>query len=549
MGFILVSDDNVFQKLLMRNFDMLDEKEKTTTIYKNYEFIYSYFKKKLFEYSLDDLLNALQKFYIVCIPLIDSDNPQQIFESINSTGAPLTSADLIRNYILMNYENSFQEELYLNYWKNIEQLQPESKKLEEVIRYYLAVKLFNLPTKKEIYIQFKEWWELENKDVKEKISDIYNFVKHYNTIYSSNEIPLDIKQSILKFRKVSSQMPAPFLMKVLDLYHAGALNSTQVNSTFDIINTYLIRRWLSDLNTNSITTFFPTLLKNVIDQCNGNFDYFVDILIHFLIVETSTKKSLMPSDNQLISALTSNNAYSIGCIRVVLETIENHENSAPVDFNALNIEHIMPQTPNEYWRNITNVSDLEYSQHSNLLGNITLCASYDNSKMGNSDFDNKKSILKKTGHLKMNQEIIQEKTWNITTIKNRTSDMIHQIIQLYPYYTTTFKVEESKEIDIYINTKNVNARAVFHSANKIEVLAGSTFEYVEYDKHEDLFNELIDDGYIRQKNNVFTFEKNYEFSSLSTPAALMLGGSRNGWEYWKLKNGNPLSTVRDSTDQ
>ena len=71
------------------------------------------------------------------------------------------------------------------------------------------------------------------------------------------------------------------------------------------------------------------------DECNGKFEYFVDILIHYLIVETSTKKSLMPSDNQLTSALSSNNAYSIGCIRVVLESIENHDNSAPVDFNSL----------------------------------------------------------------------------------------------------------------------------------------------------------------------------------------------------------------------
>lgn len=446
----------------------------------------------------------------------------------------------------MNYENSIQEELYLNYWKNIEQLQPESKKLEEVVRYYLAVKLLSLPAKKEIYTQFKEWWEHDNKDVKEKITDIYNYVKYYNTIYSSDEIPVDIKESILKFRKVSSQMPAPFLMKVLDLYKDGELNSSQVNSTFDIINTYLIRRWLADLNTNSITTFFPTLLKNVMDECNGKFEYFVDILIHYLIVETSTKKSLMPSDNQLASALSSNNAYSIGCIRVVLESIENHDNSAPVDFNSLNIEHIMPQTPNDYWKSITNVSDLEYSQHCNLLGNITLCASYDNSKMRNSDFDNKKTILEKTGHLKMNQEILQETTWNITSIKNRTSEMIDQIIQLYPYYSTTFKVEESKEIDIYLNTSTVNAHAIFHSPNKIEVLSGSTFEYIEYDKHEDLFNELVEDGYIRQKNGKFTFEKNYEFTSSSTPAALMLGGSRNGWEYWKLKNGDPLSIVRDN---
>lgn len=548
----LVSDDFVFQKLLNNKYHEISESEKNTLIFKNYSFLYDYFSDAKTKYSIDEIHNALLKFNIVSIPLISSDDPQQIFESINSTGAPLTSADLIRNYVLMNYNDKTQEELYLNHWKKLEDLQPESKKLEEVIRHFIALKTYDLPNKKDIYSDFKRWWVNEDLSPASKIDELCKFVNYYNLIYVSNtdSLPELLREKILDFRNTSSQMPASFLMKTLDLYLSNKIGSEQTNSLFSLINTYLIRRWITDLNTSSISRFFPQLLRNVAQECNEDYSNIVDITAYFLIDETSSNKSYMPSDAQIRNYLSNNNAYSIKVIRTILEGIENHNNTAPVVFSKLNIEHIMPQRPNDYWREVTQINDLEYIHQCNLLGNLTLCSSYDNSKMGNSEFSKKKNVLKETSHLKLNEEILMHDTWTIEKINERTHKLITSILEIYPTYHSNYASLPKEELEISLITKSVNANALFLSEDKVIVLRGSTFApYTRRNNNGsyfDLLEELIEEEVLVKENGNLYFQKDYEFSSLSYSAGFLISGSSiNGWDRWKLSNGNSIGSIRD----
>ncbi len=541
----LVSDNDVFKKLLENKKDSITLDEQESLVFENYNYIFNRFKALANTYELQKLLNSLSNFYIVSIPLINSDNPQQIFESINSTGAPLTSADLIRNYVLMKYNADQQDILYNNHWRNIEQSVPDSRKLEDIIRQFLASQLYFLPSKKDIYTEFKNWWEDSTEEPEIKIDLIYKYINYYNYIYHSDKLDIRISEAILNFRKTSSKMPASFLLEILNLFEEKLLSFNQVNELFTIINTYLVRRWLGGLNTNSITTLFPSLLKNVLDHSKEDFRDISDVTIYYLVNSNIGKKRNMPTDEYLREELKNIDAYSNTAIRAVLETIENHNNPAPVDFNALNIEHIMPQTSTSYWRDITGLTELEYSMKSNLIGNLTLASSYDNSKMGNSNFEKKKNILRKTSHLKLNEEILKLEIWNEDSIDERTNTLIDSIIEIYPYFTTSYTKAVDDELELFLNSEKCHCKAKLISRSSIIVLPGSTFSY--YEEHStrntltELKDELLEQNIIVHKDNRFVFEKDYEFNSLSQASSFVLGYNSNGKEEWKLEDGTSIN--------
>lgn len=286
-------------------------------------------------------------------------------------------------------------------------------------------------------------------------------------------------------------------------------------------------------------------------ECKEDYSNIVDITAYFLIDETSSNKSFMPSDTQIRNYLSNNNAYSIKVIRTILEAIENHNNTAPVVFSKLNIEHIMPQRPNDYWREVTQINDLEYIHQCNLLGNLTLCSSYDNSKMGNSEFFKKKEVLKETSHLKLNEEILENDNWTIEKIYERTQNLITSILEIYPTYNSNYNPSSKEELEITLTSKSVNAHALFLSEDKVIILRGSTFApYTRRSNngsYYDLLEELVEEEILIKENGNPYFQKDYKFSSLSYAASFLLSGnSINGWDRWKLLNGNSIGSIRDA---
>lgn len=153
----LVADDEVYQKIVTGKFDEIVSKG--SNVLKNFEWIKERLVELLKQYSFNEILMALDKLYVVCVPVTKNDSPQKIFESINSTGAKLSASDLIRNFILMDIPSDIQENLYDQYWKKIEgNLTSDSKKIESFFRMFLATKLMYLPNTSVIYSTFKDWF-------------------------------------------------------------------------------------------------------------------------------------------------------------------------------------------------------------------------------------------------------------------------------------------------------------------------------------------------------------------------------------------------------
>lgn len=535
-----VSDDDAYSYIAQ---DKIDEYEGSSLIMDNYKYLYKNLEELVSKYSLMSVINAVRELYIVRIELDENDDAQQIFESINSTGEKLTAADLIRNYIMMNKTNDEQERIYVDYWLKLECIFSESKKMAEFFRFYLASKTYTLTTEKELYEFFKEYWKSNScsGNYINILQDLLYYAKHFERLYLSNQND-ELGDILNDYRKLQSLMPAPFTMRVLEHYRNNEITKEQTVDVLKVLNTYLIRRYINGQDTSAISRFFPGFLKNVEGQIvtEGSFDKFVDICIYYLVNENKGKAAFMPDDTQIYTYLQTANAYSLASIRWVLDKIETYKNPAPVVLDFLNIEHIMPQTQNDYWREISELEEDDYINVVNRFGNLTLAAATDNSKMGNNDFEYKKSVLDSTKHLKLNENIIQKQIWTVSDINARTRELTDKFIEIFPYTKTSYAIAgKEKKRYIMLNAKGISARGYLNEDNSLVVYAGSQVRFdipPASDTLKEMRDNFIEQEIIEKKDSVVQFTQNYSFSSPSAATDFILGGSNNGWLYWKDDN-------------
>lgn len=432
----LVADDDVYRCIVEDRLD--DNANKQSLIYKNYIYIKKYLEGLIAEgYTANDILLALDKLYVVCVPISEEDNAQKIFESINATGVKLTAADLIRNFLLMNLDSDTQDKFYAQYWRKIEEnISSDSKELEMFFRMYLAIKMYTLVPKNGVYRSFVDWVENEKIDTEALFKELLDYAKNYNTI---NNLPIEsldkaLLVPITDFRKIQSDLPISIIIEFYRLYNIGSINADVLGQLIQAINAYLIRRTICDMDSQNISKLFPTILRRVVEKCDGDYSDIVAILNQEMVGNNAgTSGSYMPTDTQMHDALINANVYGRKTLRIILDRLELSDNPAPVDLSALSIEHLMPQTPTEEWLEELGVDEETYMANLNRLGNLTLAAKPDNSKMSNQLWSYKNEVLKSTAHLKMNMELLDTPKWTIECIDNRTETLINRICELFPY--------------------------------------------------------------------------------------------------------------------
>ena len=548
----MVSDDDVYAKLVYGSEKDLSRREKESNVYRNYDYIYRRMLEVVKKYPLLTVLDVLSRIDILAFPLSDNDNAQQIFESINSTGAPLTSADLIRNYILMNDASEVQERNYRLYWQPLEKYCTDSRRLEEFFRYYIAAKTYNLLSKRDVYQGFKDFWNASKESREARMQEMNRYCRYYHEIYAGPVENAEAETVLKDFRKNESRLPAPFFMEMLKLHESGEISTKDLCKIIRLVDSYLVRRALCGNETGPLSRYFPQLLRSVISARKKNPRRNISDIVKVNLIRYNRGKALaMPTDEVLRSQLREINAYSLMCIRPVLERIEHDGATAEVDTSNLNIEHIMPQHPNNYWKKAAHTkNDDEYTFYANLIGNLTLCAEYDNTRMGNQDFAFKKKILSKTLHIRMNTEILAKDSWTPQDILDRCDRLASQIIRLYPYEdTTSAPVEDDRDDDIIvISTPTVNARAIWHVPNSAEILSGSTMKAYgpqEMKTMRVLFSDLLETGVLSEaEDGRIQFDRNYRFQDLNTAAQFLLHRGGDNISAWTHENGSELFTKK-----
>lgn len=537
-----VSDDNAYEYIAT---DQVSEYEGNSLIMENYKYIKSELARLVASYTLMEVINAIRALYIVRIELESDDDAQQIFESINSTGEKLTPADLIRNFIMMNRNNAEQEHIYHTYWLKLERIFPESKKLSEFFRLFLAAKNYVLVTEKDLYEAFKQYWKEKNINGSDAtLEDLLHYAHHFERLYLSTKND-ELGENISDFRRMQSFMPAPFVMRILEHYRVGEIDRVQTISIIKLINTFLVRRYINDQDTSAISRFFPSYLRNVESQIAlRSFAEMYDICVYYLVNENKGKAACMPDDLQTRTFLTTANAYALSNIRWILDKIELVGNPIGIDLSNLSIEHIMPQTINDYWASVSGLDEDRYTSVVNRIGNLTLAAASDNSKMGNNDFEYKKTILASTKHLKLNDDIYTKENWTVKDIEDRTQLLIDQIIALFPYIQSTYK-EKKEQANRHITLKagSLSAIGYLNQDNTLTVFAGSEVRYStnpNASSLKELRDELLEQEIIEYQGGHYIFTQDYTFNAPSTATDFLLGGSNNGWDFWKVDNGQTI---------
>lgn len=444
----LVADDDVYRCIVEDRMDEITDKE--SNVLKNYQYISNRLNELLLQgYDANAILMALDKLYVVCVPISEEDNAQKIFESINATGVKLTSADLIRNYLLMDLQSDVQEKYYADYWKKLEDnVSTDSKTLELFFRMYLAIKTYNLVPKNNVYREFVKWIEEHDTDIKDLFEDLLEYAKIFNLLMNIdvNKIDKKLKDAIGDFRKVNSDIPMAIVMEFYQIHRKGLISTDVFVSLICAINTYMIRRSLCDMNSQNISKLFPTVLKKVLEKCNGDYTDVLKYLNQEMVGNmASTSGSYMPTDKQMMELLLNANVYKRPALRIVLDRLELYNNPAPVNLSNLSIEHLMPQTPTEEWLEELDTDMETYLENLHRLGNLTLAAKKDNSKMSNLMWGYKNEVLKETAHLKLNLELMKIDKWDMAKIDIRTKELIEKICTIYPYpdVSVTQRIDDS----------------------------------------------------------------------------------------------------------
>lgn len=545
----LVSDDEVYQHIVKRDFSHISNRN--SNVYKNFIYIKDYLRRLSGAYTLNEVLSAMNKLYIVCVPIGEEDYPQKIFESINATGAKLTASDLIRNFLLMPIISDMQDEYYAKYWKRVEELVDyDAKRLEAFFRFFVMAKKRSLVNKNAVYQSFTKWYdECKNElGIETIFIEIVNYAKYFNLLYKApiGEVEPELRNAILEYRLNESEMPAPLLMELYSIHMQineigePPITAKQLSDIIIILNSYLMRRSLCGMDTSDISNYFPELLKRLLNFCNGDYSFIVDTFKRFLIDSNRTNGKEMPDDLRLVECIKNANMYRLRqWVSIFFRKLESEDNPAPVDFSALSIEHLMPQTATPLWLASLECDKDAYERNVNRLGNLTFAARSDNSRMGNRVWEYKNKVLASTMHLKMNAQLLNCEKWKLENIDNRTDELIKEIARLYPYFGSK-EEKAGYKISIYIEEKDVKASGFYYvDTEEVEIEANSTLKRCVAEEEQDEYMEsfrtlLIEKGFIRLDGENLVFTNNFTLKglTLSLSAGIILNdfsANENNW--------------------
>lgn len=472
----LVSDDDVYRCIVEDRLE--DNENRRSLVYKNYIYIKRYLDELVSSgYTANDILLALDQLYVVCVPISEEDNAQKIFESINATGVKLTAADLIRNFLLTNLDSETQDKYYAKYWRKIEEnISTDSRDLEMFFRIYLAIKTYALVPRNSVYREFVDWADSHGLGTEALFEELLSYAKIFHVI---NRAPVDsfekpLRVPIEDFRKIKSDLPVSIVVEFYNMYCQSILTADVLAGLIRSINSYLIRRSICDLNSQNISRLFPTILRRVLEKCNGNYEL-VDAVLNQEMVgnNAGTSGSYMPTDTQMHDILLHAAVYKRPALRIILDRLELNDNPAPVDLSKLSVEHLMPETPTEEWLEELDVDEETYMANLHRLGNLTLAARPDNSRMSNHLWDYKNHILRSTAHLRMNMELLAIPKWTIKRIDERTDTLIRQICEAFPYPDVDISGDTSSDLTDEKTALKVTVGHMFRSA--VEVRKNSVY--------------------------------------------------------------------------
>lgn len=392
--------------------------------------------------ELATLCRGLAKLVVVDIALTrDQDNPQLIFESMNSTGKELSQADLIRNFILMGLEPVLQTQLYEQFWRPMEVdfgQEAYGTHFDGFMRHYLTVMTGEIPNINAVYDAFKGHarssraaFPDDKSHIESLVCEIRDYARHFCAMALGREPDADLKNAFHDLRELKVEVAYPFLLELYHDYKAEMLSKADILASVRLIESYVFRRAICAIPTNSMNKTFATFTKALKKD-----RYFESIQAHFLTLPSYRR---FPSDEEFRRDFQTRDLYNFRSRSYWLRRLENYGRKERVAVDEYTIEHILPQNENlsPKWREALGEEWQRIQQTwLHTLGNLTLTAY--NSDYSDRAFAEKRDMPEapekglKQSPLKLNQGLGVLETWDEEAIRSRAAKLAEIGLGVWP---------------------------------------------------------------------------------------------------------------------
>lgn len=392
---------------------------------------YAFFEAKLRSANLDVVFTGIKKLMVVDIVLNrEHDNPQLIFESLNSTGLSLSQADLIRNYVLMGQDLEFQERIYEEYWFPMEKRfgKEYAKKFDRFIRDYLTLKMDQIPNVADVYDSFKMYVpSIESQAALERvIAEIARYSEHYVRIALLQEDEPELQACFEDIQELRVEVAFPFLLGVYEDWTQGHIKKAELIEILRLVEGYVFRRAICGIPTNSLNKTFAALMQEV-DKSN----YLESVKVAFSRMASYRR---YPRDYEFRQEFLVKDVYNFRGRNYLLRKLENHERKEPVPILAYTIEHVMPQTLSEDWEDELGENSRDAQEkYLHTAGNLTLTGY--NPELSNRSFREKQDMEGgfRDSPLRLNRSLAQAEKWDEEAIRERAAELAEKALQIWVY--------------------------------------------------------------------------------------------------------------------
>ena len=498
-------DDENFN-LLMEN--DLENIKKDSLIYINYKYFLSRIQNM--SCSVEDFYDALQRIEGVAITLDEKDNPQLIFESLNSTGEDLTDVDLIRNYLLMNCNPENQNDLYKDYWLKLEGMLKNN--FTNFIRDYLSFKNGAVVqnAKNKVYFAFRKYYQKEAINVEKFLENLLKYAEAYALLLKTtdrSDLSNKLEKTLTETIMLNMCTTYPFLMGILYDYKENKIDEENTIKIIRLIESYAVRRSICSIQGGALSQAMASLYKDLIEKYKDEFyiDTYIKVATKMASVNTN---AYFPKNEQFKDEFIRRDMYASPLKKYILYKLESSNQSKEIiNIDNLTIEHVMPRTLSEEWKKYLNMENVIefHEQYKNRIGNLTLTAY--NSEMSQKLFAEKKKHVD-FSRLCLNKYFENIEYWNKNEIEIRGEELFKIAIQIWPFPDVVPEEELSSEsYNILIDDEDddfTNTKPIKYILNEKEKRVSSWAEL-----YTNIIKELVNNN----KEMVYSFIYDKDFNA------------------------------------
>ncbi|TPH93199.1 DUF262 domain-containing protein [Helicobacter pylori] len=456
--------------------------------------------------QLGTIFKGLEKLMIVEIALEKGkDDPQLIFESMNSKGIELTQTDLIRNYIVMETEIEKQEGFYNKYWRAMEEEFKQNEKwFDRFVRHYLTIKTREIPNINKVYVALKDYRQKERIGIEDLLKDLQKYCGYFCQIAFKKEENKDLNKALGFLVDLEMDVIYPLLLELYSDYSDGVLSKDDFIPIIALTESYLYRRAVCGLSTNSLNKVFPSFTKHI--QKN---EYFESLKAHF---GSLTNNQRFPNDDEFKNLFITIDFYKFKKREYFFERLENFDRKERVYTREYTTEHIMPQKLTEEWEKVLG-QDHEriHTQYLHTIGNLTLTGY--NQEYSNNSFQEKRDMENgfKQSPLKLNQSLKDLESFGEKEIEKRANDLADWALKIWTYpkldaetlekYKPKKDKKEKKVYDLSSYKFGSHSRELFDILSKeIKALDKKIAEKINQDYTSYIFDKNFVDIVVQTKD-------------------------------------------------